>query len=263
MHSQVLALYGQGRLAEALPAAWHTVTAYPNSARAQYTYASLLRDAGRFREALAVIDQTVRAGPSADALVLRGDLQRTLTGAHAAETDYLQALRLQPGHAMAVHNLAVSRMRMGTVTAAVRGLLEAARLDPGLRALAEDNMALAVTRVLRWATAAVVLLAAALIVVGAMHADGAPTVLPRIAAAVFTGVPIVAIGWTLRTVPGPTLRVVLRRHPVLGLRLLFLVLAVIAGLAGVAGATAGAGVTGPLLVLGVIVLTLLGWMTGA
>lgn len=152
---------------------------------------------------------------------------------------------------------------MGTVTAAVRGLLEAARLDPGLRALAEDNMALAVTRVLRWATAAVVLLAAALIVVGAMHADGAPTVLPRIAAAVFTGVPIVAIGWTLRTVPGPTLRVVLRRHPVLGLRLLFLVLAVIAGLAGVAGATAGAGVTGPLLVLGVIVLTLLGWMTGA
>ena len=85
----------------------------------------------------------------------------------------------------------------------------------------------------------------------------------RIAAAVFTGVPIVAIGWTLRTVPGPTLRVVLRRHPVLGLRLLFLVLAVIAGLAGVAGATAGAGVTGPLLVLGVIVLTLLGWMTGA
>lgn len=263
MHSQVLALYAQGRLSEALPAAWHTLVAYPNSPRAQYTYASLLREAGQHREALAVINETVRVSPSADALVLRGDLQRTLSGAYAAEADYLEALRLHPGHAMAVHNLAVSRMRMGTITQAVRGLLEAGRLDPGLVALALGNIALSVTRVLRWATASVVFLATALIVVGALDSDGSATALPRIAAAVLTLPLIAAIGWTVRTVPGPTLRVVLRSHVTLGLRLVFLALAVIAGLAVVAGATGAAGVMGPLLLFGVIGLILLGWMTGA
>lgn len=264
LHVRALTLHGQGQLAEALQVAWNTAAGYPNSALAQYTYASLLRDSGRNREALAVVDEALRLSPAfPDALVLRGDLQRSLSGAHAAEADYLQALRLQPNHALAVHNLAVSRLRMGTTTEAVRGLLEAGRLDPGLVGPASGNIALAVTRVLRWATASVVMLAAALIVVGAFHDDELPTALPRVIAALLTLPPIVAIGWTVRTVPGPTLRAVLRSRWLLAARLLFLAAAVIAGVVVVAGAAGGAGVVGPLLLIAMVGLTVLGWLTGA
>lgn len=263
MGAQALALHGQGRVDEALTLAWQTAVGHPNSPLAQYTYASLLRESGRDREALAVIDQTLRLSPEwPDALVLRGDLQRALAGAHAAEPDYLQALRIQPDHALAVHNLAVGRMRMGSITKAVRGLTEATRLDPGLTPLALDNLGLAVTRVLRWATASVVLLASALIVVGAMHADGLPTALPRVVAAILTVPPLIAIGWTVRAVPGPALGPVLRARWVLAARLLFLGAGCIAGTV-VAGAPGVAGVVGPLLLIAVVGLTVLGWITGA
>jgi tetratricopeptide (TPR) repeat protein len=264
MGSQALALYGQGRVAEALTLAWQTAAAHPNSALAQYTYASLLRESGRDRDALAVVDAALRLSPAApDALVLRGDLQRSLSGARAAEADYLQALRLQPDHALAVHNLAVGRLRMGTTTKAVRGLLEASRLDPGLAPLALGNIALAVTRVLRWATASVVLLASALIAVGAMHDDAMGTALPRGIAALLTVPLLVAIGGTVRTVPGATLRAVLGSKWLLAARLLFLGVAATVGVAVVAGATGLAGVAGPLLLITVVGLTVLGWMTGA
>lgn len=263
-HAHVLALHVHGRLPEALAAAFDVLTSYPNSLRAQYTYASLLREAGRDRDALAVVNEALRLSPDVpDALVLRGDLYRSLSGAHAAEADYLQALRLQPGHALAVHNLAVSRLRMGTLTAAVRGLLEAGRLDPELTSLALGNIGLAVTRVLRWATASVVFLAAALIVVTAMYNEGAATVLPRVVAVLLTLPLITAIVWTVRTVPAPTLRVVVRNKRLLGVRLLFVAVAVIVGLGTAAAAPGLAGVLGPLLLMGVVGLTVLGWMTGA
>lgn len=262
--SQAVALYGQGRVAEALTLAWQTAAAHPNSALAQYTYASLLRVSGRDRDALAVIDAALRLSPaSPDALVLRGDLQRSLSGAHAAEADYLQALRLQPDHALAVHNLAVGRLRMGTTTKAVRGLLEATRLDPGLASLALGNIALAVIRVLRWATASVVFLAVALIVVTAMHDDGVSTVLPRVVAVLLTLPLVTAIVWTFRTVPVPTLRAVLGKQLLLGARLMFLAVAVIVGLGTAAAAPGFAGVAGPLLLIAVVGLTVLGWLTGA
>lgn len=263
-HAHVLALYGQGRLPETLAAAFDVLTAYPNSLRAQYTYASLLHECGRDRDALAVIDETLRLSPAApDALVLRGDLQRSLSGARAAEADYLQALRLQPDHGLAVHNLAVGRLRMGSLTQAVRGLLDAVRLDPALAPLALGNITLAVTRALRWATASVVFLAAALIVVTAMYDDGMPSLLPRVLAVALTAPVIIAIVWTVRTVPAPTLRVVLRQKLLLGARLLFLTVAVLVGLGTAVAAPGLAGVVGPVLLLAVMGLTVLGWVTGA
>ncbi|CAN7286254.1 tetratricopeptide repeat protein [Mycolicibacterium frederiksbergense] len=262
--AQALALYGQGRVAEALTLAWQTASAHPDSPLAHYTYASLLRECGRDGEALAVVDAALRLSPVfPDALVLRGDLRRALSGAQAAEADYLQALRLQPEHALAVHNLAVSRLRMGTITKAVRGLLEAGRLDPGLAELALGNITLALTRVLRWATASVVLLAAALIAVGAMYDEGLPSLLPRVLAVMLTLPLITAIVWTFRTVPAPALRVVLGKQLLLGVRLAFLAVAVIAGLVTAVGAPSLAGVTGPLLLIAIVGLTVLGWMTGA
>jgi tetratricopeptide (TPR) repeat protein len=264
MRTHALALYGQGRLPEALTVAWNAATAHPNSALAQYTYASLLRESGRDHDALTVINETLRLSPaSPDALVLRGDLLRSLQGAHAAEPNYLEALRLQPGHPLAVHNLAVSRLRMGTVTAAVRGLLEARRLDPGLEPLALSNIGLALTRVLRWATASVVFLAVALIAVTAMYDDALPSLLPRVLAVALTVPLITALVWTVRTVPAPTLRVVLRQKLLLGARLLFLTVAVVVGLGTAVAAPGLAGVVGPLLLIGLVGLTVLGWLSGA
>lgn len=264
MRAHALGLHGQGRVPEALSVAWHAATAYPNSALAQYTYASLLRESGRDHDALAVINETLRLAPaSPDALILRGDLLRTVQGAHAAEADYRAALGLQPGHPLAVHNLAVSKLRMGTLTEAVRGLLEAGRLDPELTSLALGNIGLAVTRVLRWATASVVFLATALIVVTAMYDDALPSLLPRVLAVVLTVPLIAAIVWTVRTVPAPTLRVVLRQKLLLGARLLFLTVAVVVGLGTAVAAPGLAGVVGPLLLIGIVGLTLLGWATGA
>lgn len=262
--SQAIALYEQGRVADALALAWQTAAAHPNSALAQYTYASLLRECGRDREALAVVEQALRLSPhDPDALVLRGDLRCGLVGAHAGEADYRQALRLHPGHPRAVHNLAVSRLRPGTLTAAVRGLLDAGRLDPALIPVALANITRAVTGVLRWATASVVLLGAALIAVGALHDAGASTGPARALTVLVTLPPAAAIVWTVRTVPAPTLPIVLRGARLLAVRLLFAGSAVIAGLLAAAGAAGFAGVAGPALLVGVVGLTVLGWFTGA
>ncbi|WP_395307740.1 tetratricopeptide repeat protein [Mycobacterium sp. AMU20-3851] len=260
MHAKVRALRGQGRLAEALAAAYHAVTVHPNSTRAHHIYAELLRECGRERDALAVIDEVLRVDPSADALVLRGDLARCLVGAYAAEADYLEALRRHPGHPLAVHNLAVARLRMGTTTAAVRGLLEAVRLDPGLARPALSNIGSALTRVLRWATASIVFLAAALIALTALQDDGQSTGWPRLLAAAATLPMITALIWTVRTVPGPALRAVLRAHWLLGARLVVLAVAAIAGV--VVAATGSAGVTGMLLLFAMVGLTVLGWIVG-
>lgn len=265
MTAQALALYGQGRLSEALSMAWQTVNVHPSSAVAQHTYANLLRESGDERAALAVANEGLRVNPwSADLLVLRGDLHRSLSGFPAAEADYAAALQHRPRHPLAIHNLAVSRLRWGHLTKAVGGFVEAMRLDPELTPLALSNIGLALTRVLRLATSAVVLLAVPLIVLGAARQDSLSTVLPRIVAALLTLPLITAVVWTVRAMPRPTLRAVLRRQWLLAARLTFLVVAITAGLFGAAtGESAAAGTAGGLMLLGVVAFTVLGWIVGA
>ncbi|MGW0161790.1 tetratricopeptide repeat protein [Mycobacterium sp. NPDC003323] len=262
--SHALALYGQGRVQESLAAAWQTAAAHPKSPLAQYTYASLLREAGRDAEALVVVDAALRLYPgSADAWVLRGDLRQKSAGPAAAESDYLAALRIDADHPLATHNLAVGRLRWGTNTEALRGLLDAVRLDPGLRALAVGNIASALARVLRAATASTVLLAVALIALTALHDQSQSTALARVFAVVLTVPSVAALVWVLRMVPGPTLRAVLATRLVPALRLVFLMAAVSIGLLAAAlGSTMLTTVAPALLLFGVVVLTVLGWVFG-
>ncbi len=264
MRLYALALQGQRRLPEALSMAWKAATEHPGSDLAHYTYASLLREAGHDREALYAVNEALRLNPaSPDSLVLRGDLNRAMWGPSAAEADYLEALRLQPDHASAVHNLAVSRMRWGAMTKALRGFVGVGGLDPALGQLARRNIGVVLTRVLRLATATVVLLAVALIVVMAAHQDAQSAVVPRVFAGVLAVGLAAVIVWVVHNVPGPTLGVVLREQFLLAVRLLFLVVAVIAGLATAAmGSTPVTDVSGPLLLIGVVGLTVLGWVVG-
>ena len=250
---------------DALTMAWRTVSEHPQSPPAHLTFARLLREAGRDHDALTAVNEALRLDPaSPDALVLRGDIYRALWGAAAAEPQYLAALRLDPNHALATHNLAVSRLRWGSLTQAVRGLVAAGRLDPALRPLVLDNLSLALLRVLRMATASVVFLAVAMIVVMAAHDDGLPTVIPRIAAAVLAAALGAALVWIVRTVPPPTLGAVLGHRVMLAVRMGFVALAVIFGLMTAAvGSNVVSDMAGTLLLVGVVGLTVLGWVTGS
>ncbi|MHA0289572.1 tetratricopeptide repeat protein [Mycobacterium sp. C3-094] len=265
MRLYTLALHGQGRGADALAMAWRLVTQHPGSALAHYTYASLLHELRQDQQASAVVDEALRLDPTnTDALVLRGDIFRTTWGAQAAEQQYLQALRIEPNNALATHNLAVSRLRWGTLTQAVRGLLVADGLNPALRPLVIDNIGLAMARVLRMATASVVFLAVALIVVMAADDDGMSTVLPRIAAGVLGAALVVPLVWVFRTVPGTVLNLVVRQRFLLGVRLAFVALAVLLGLVTAAvGSNPVSDVAGTLLLMGVFGLTVLGFVTGS
>ncbi|ULP36528.1 hypothetical protein MJO55_25660 [Mycolicibacterium rufum] len=284
---------GAALAADPLTMAWRTVSEHPRSPLAHYTYASLLRECGHNDQALAVVNESLRLDPgNPDALVLRGDLYRSTWGAAAAEAQYLEALRISPNHALATHNLAVSRLRWGTLTHAVRGLLTASRLEPALRPVAIDNIGLALTRVLRMATASrlepalrpvaidniglaltrvlrmatasVVFVAVALIVVMAAHDDALPTVLPRIAAGVLGVALAVPLVWVVRTVPGAVLSSVVRQRLLLAVRLAFVALTVVLGVVTAAvGANPVFDVAGTLLLFAVFGLTVLGWVTGS
>ncbi len=265
MRLYTLALNGQGRAADALSMAWRMVSEHPQSALAQYTYAGLLHESGQDPQALTVVNEALRLDPvHPDALVLRGDIYRSTWGAAAAQAQYLEALRISPDHALATHNLAVSRLRWGSLTEAVRGLLAAGRLNSALGPLVIDNIGLALTRVLRMATASVVFLAVALIVVMAAHDDGLPTVIPRIVAGVLGVALAVPLVWVVRTVPWPVLSSVLRQRFLLGIRMAFVLLAVVLGVVTAAvGPNPVSDVAGTLLLFGVFGLSVLGWMTGA
>lgn len=265
MRLYALALHGQGRLADALSMVWRLVTEHPRSALAQYTYAGLLHESRQDQQALAVLDEALRLDPTnPDALVLRGDIFRSVWGAQAAEQQYLEALRRAPEHAVAQHNLAVSRLRWGTLTRAVQGLLAAERVNPVLRPTVIDNIGLALARVLRMATASVVFVAVALIVEMAANDDGMSTVLPRIAAGVLGVALMVPLVWVARTVPGALLKVVVRQRVLLGARMAFVALAVLLGVVtAVVGANPASDVAGTLLLFGVFGLTVLGFVTGS
>jgi Flp pilus assembly protein TadD len=265
MRLYTLALQGQGRSVDALAMAWRTVTEHPRSAVAQYTYAGLLHEARQDQQALAVLDEVLRLNPTyADALVLRGDVFRKVWGAPAAEAQYLEALRIAPDHALATHNLAVARLRWGTLTQSVRGLLAADRLDPSLRPLVIDNIGLALVRVLRMATASVVFLAVALIVVMAADDDGLPTVIPRIAAGALAVALVVPLVWAVRTVPDSMLTRVLRQRLLLIGRLVFVALAVLLGVVTAAvGSNLVSDVAGTLLLFTVFGLTVAGFVAGS
>ncbi|MCH9732813.1 MAG: hypothetical protein K0U84_24670, partial [Actinomycetia bacterium] len=222
----------------------------------------LLREFGRNAEALAVVNEALRLDPgSPDVLVMRGDIAAAHRVGYNPEAQYLEALRRDPTHALAMHNLAVVRLRWGTLTRAVGGLITAARLDPTLGPSALDNIGVALMRVLRMATASVVFMFVAVSCVAAAHEDGLPTVIPRIAAAVLVAVLAYPIVWVLQTVPWPMLKAALRQRRVLAVRIGFVSYAALVGLATVlTGSNPATAIAGGVLLPAYIGLMWLGWL---
>lgn len=223
-----LALRGQGRMHEAKWMAWRAVCGNPNEYRTHLVYAQILSDEGWLDAALAEVTEAIRLEPSdPDLFVLRGNIFRKMSRTAESDAEYTAALRLQPDHAIATHNLAVNRMARGRLLGALRGFLGAGTLDPALGGLARRNIELAMARWLRWCTAGVLFLLWLLLVTatpGTTLGVG-----PRVGIGVATVGLGAALGKLVVTVGRRTLGSALKSRPLLAVRLVIVVVAVVLG----------------------------------
>jgi tetratricopeptide (TPR) repeat protein len=132
---RTLHLIGLGRPVEAVHAGHVCVTMLPDEPAPATCYARALQAAGRLGDAMAVAHRVVALAPdTAGAHLLLADVasdlsdRRSLATARAA---YEQALRLDPQNALAQHDLAVLDARSHRPARALRGLIDAGRMDPG------------------------------------------------------------------------------------------------------------------------------------
>ncbi|MQY17886.1 tetratricopeptide repeat protein [Nocardia macrotermitis] len=128
----------------------------PEFAENHRILAIVLRECGQLPEALVAIDRAVELDPDeADIHVARGSILRRMgrcgngfrTGP-AAEA-YRTALRLEPESAYAVHDLAIVELNGHRLRNALRGVLKAAAMDPGLGDLVRTNVATVIRHAIR------------------------------------------------------------------------------------------------------------------
>ncbi|WP_445167606.1 tetratricopeptide repeat-containing protein [Mycolicibacterium sp. Dal123E01] len=185
MRMYALALDGLGRRAEAIWMAWRTVTAAPNEYLAHYTYALLLYRAGYSQQALTVIDEALHLQPNdPDTWALKGGILRALHRSAESDAAYQQALRIQPDHATSINDMAINRLRQGSLSAALRGFLGAASIDPTLGKLTRTNVAATLTSALRRVTWAAIIVGIVLVSTAANTKNHEPVALPRVVAAI-------------------------------------------------------------------------------
>jgi Flp pilus assembly protein TadD len=260
-----VALDGAGWLEQALWTAWRGVTLHPQDRLAHFVYAELLLKVGRPQDAYVVIGEALRLDPaSPDSHVLRGQILARLGRPEESTAAYEQALQLDPANASAVHNIGVNRLAGSKWSAALSGFLGAARLDPDLGDLARRNIGIALARLLRFATVGVVLLAWLIILsIPGVGQGTSPSLGHRIAVGICTLALLVYGVWLSRVVPMRTWRSVLRSQRALALRAALVILAVPLGvLAVVARGLTVAGIVGPVLLAGAVLVTVIGRFAG-
>jgi tetratricopeptide (TPR) repeat protein len=132
---RALHLMGLGRHQEAVGAAYVCVTMLPEEPASATCYARALQAAGRLGDALQVAHRVVSLAPnSAGAHLLLADVASDLPDRRSlavARDAYEQTLRLDPENAVARHDLAVLDARGHRPAKALRGLIDAGRMDPG------------------------------------------------------------------------------------------------------------------------------------
>jgi Flp pilus assembly protein TadD len=261
VYSRALELLG--RTPDAIWVAWQTATMHPHSHLAHHNYARLLADAGRPVEAMPAINEALRLNPlDVDALNLRGDIHVALGLVDAAEADYRHALQLNPRDASVVHNLAMLELRRGRRWNAVRGFVQAARLDPAFGGVVRQNVGLVLTGVLRRTAWLVLIVTIAVVATYNMRDDGGATVIPRIIAGVGAALLLAMSIQVMRQLPGPMLTSVLRQRQILAVRILqVLVAVVLAALTAVVGAMTVPAVAASFLLLSIPVVGIVGALT--
>jgi tetratricopeptide (TPR) repeat protein len=132
---RALHLMALDRSAEAVQAGYACVTLLPDEPAAASCYARALQAAGRTGDALRVAHRVVALAPnSAGSHLLLADIASDLPDPRSratARSAYEETLRLDPENALARHDLAVLDARGHRPARALRGLIDAGRMDPG------------------------------------------------------------------------------------------------------------------------------------
>lgn len=231
-----LALEGLRRHHEALWMAWRTVTTHPQEPLAHYLYASLLRQGHRPLDALVVVTEALRLNSQdADFHVLRGLILKDLGRVAESSQAYHEALRLEPGHANAMNNLAVNRLKRGKLSKALSGFMGAAQADPALGDLARNNVAVVIARVTRFTTPVIAFEGIIVMLAGSPTAPAGQTLPARVLAGICVALLVAVWCWLVRALPRRVLVTALRTWPILAIRTAFTAFAVLVGLFGVLG----------------------------
>jgi tetratricopeptide (TPR) repeat protein len=128
-----------GRHDEAVERSERTVARDPESGVAHAHHAFVLNRAGHHERALPVARQAVELEPEdPDHHVLVGDIAADLKKWRIARQAYHEALRIDPTHFGARHNLATLDSSMLRIGPALRGLVEAGSMDPREPAVAQN-----------------------------------------------------------------------------------------------------------------------------
>lgn len=265
MRIYAVALDAMGWTNQAIYMAWRGATQHPHDRLAHFVYAEMLLKVGRPQDALVVVGEALRLDPAnADSHVLRGQILSRLGRTDESTSAYEEALRLDPSNASAVHNIGVNRLARSKWSAALNGFLGAARLDPDLGDLARRNIGIAMARLLRYATVGVLALGWAILVsIPAVGQGTTPDVGHRITVGVGTLALFAYTVWLSRVIPMRTWRSVLRAQRTLALRVVLIVCAIPLGiLAATSGGLRVVEVVGPALLVGAIVVTVVGRLSG-
>lgn len=183
IHALALLNTGDAGRWQAQQVARQVVALGPEFAENHRILAIVLRECGHLPEALAAIDRAVELDPDeADIHVARGSILRRM--GHCgnrfrqgpAADAYHTALRLEPESAYAVHDLAIVELNGRRLRSALRGVLNAATMDPGLGNLVRTNVATVIRHAVRRMHWVLVVVAFVALIIGEFH--GPQTAVP-------------------------------------------------------------------------------------
>jgi tetratricopeptide (TPR) repeat protein len=200
-------LSGLGRHEEAVEAAYRALTLAPEETPGATMYAQVLKQAGRLPEAAQAARRVVALDPNSPAAhFLLADVTSDLGDRETARRAYEEVLRLDPQHAEARHDLAVLDARGHRPARALRGLIDAGMLAPGMPKVMQTITA--VLWLLSWRLRMLLGLAT-VAVIGASGEDPLDSTWSgRIAAAIALAIAGGLTWWTVRDLPKQTRPVV-------------------------------------------------------
>ncbi|GAA1219787.1 tetratricopeptide repeat protein [Pseudonocardia alaniniphila] len=200
-------LSGLGRHDEAVEAAYRAVTLAPEETPGATMYAEVLKQAGRLPEAAQAARRVVELAPNSPAShFLLADVTSGLGDKETARQAYEEVLRLDPQHAVARHDLAVLDARGHRPAQALRGLIDAGMLAPGMPKVMQTIRA--VLWQLSWRLRMLLGLATVAVIVFSGEDPLDSTWSGRIAAAVTLVIAGGLTWWTVRNLPKQTRPVV-------------------------------------------------------
>jgi tetratricopeptide (TPR) repeat protein len=204
-------LDGLGRRYEGLTWARRAVEAAPWDHLTHYEYARLLTMSSDAMGALPVAKEALRLAPeSADVHDLLGVVLGMLGRREESTAQHQEALRLQPGHARALANIAVNHANSRRLFSALTGFRQAAQLDPHLG----DEARKGITATVRmWLSVATLVAWVALwLAVQIQRNDDAVSSGARVIAGLGALIMLVMFGWLVRSMPRQLWASVLRQR---------------------------------------------------